>query len=280
MGIATGIALASLSALTTASAHATVKSGQSKLAVRAWVSLIQCGLCLPVALWLGLPSHDLLPWLATAWMLHVVYQLLIIRSYSLAEFSLAFPIARGIAPIATVAFAALILNETIAVATMAGVAAVSIGIIILTMGSRLAWAALSAAIGAGILTALYTVIDAQGVRVAETALHFITWFFVFDVLGMPLLIIATKKREAIAMLRRDLAPGIPAALLSLVSFGAALFALDFAPAGVVAAIRETSIVLSLIIGAVMLKEVIAPTKIIGALVIAVGALVVVSTAHM
>jgi drug/metabolite transporter (DMT)-like permease len=90
----------------------------------------------------------------------------------------------------------------------------------------------------------------------------------------------SPQRSAIAMLRRDFAPGVPAALLSLISFGAALFALDYAPAGVVAAIRETSIVLSLIIGAVMLKEAIGPTKIIGALVIAIGAFVVVSTAHM
>jgi drug/metabolite transporter (DMT)-like permease len=222
----------------------------------------------------------MLHWLAAAWVLHVVYQLLIIRSYSLAEFSLAFPIARGIAPIATVAFAALALNEQLTVATMAGVAAVSFGIVILSFGSRLGWEALSAAIGAGVLTALYTVIDAQGVRIANTAFHFITWFFVFDVLGIPLLLVATKRGEAITLLRRDWAPGIPAALLSLVSFGAALFALDYAPAGVVAAIRETSIVLSLIIGAVMLREAISRTKIVGALVIAVGALVVVSTAHM
>jgi drug/metabolite transporter (DMT)-like permease len=280
VGIATGIALAGLSALTTASAHATVKSGHSKLAVRAWVSLIQCALCLPVALWVGLPSRVLLPWLAAAWALHIVYQLLIIRSYSLAEFSLAFPIARGIAPIATVALASIVLNEDLAGATMAGVAAVSVGIIILAVGSRLAWAALSAAIGAGILTALYTVIDAQGVRIAENAIHFIAWFFVFDVFGMPLLLVATKRRETIAILSQDLASGIPAALLSLVSFGAALFALNFAPAGVVAAIRETSIVLSLIIGAVMLREAIGPTKIIGALTIAIGAFVVVATAHM
>ncbi|MGL5838038.1 MAG: EamA family transporter [Sphingorhabdus sp.] len=278
MGVATGIALAGLSALTTASAHATVKSGQSKLAVRAWVSIIQCGLCLPVALWLGLPSHDLLPWLAAAWALHVVYQLMIIQSYNLTDFSVAFPIARGIAPIATVGFAALILGEELAIATLFGVAAVSIGIVILGMGSPLASTALLAAIGAGVLTALYTVVDTQGVRIAETALHFIAWFFVLDVFGMPLLLIVTKGREAIIMLRRDWAPGVPAALLSLLSFGAALFALDFAPAAVVASIRETSIGLGLIIGAVILKEEVGWMKIVGGTVVAIGAALVALTA--
>lgn len=279
MGVATGILLAGLSALTTASAHATVKSGDSKMAVRTWVSLIQCGLCLPIALWLGLPSANVLTWLAAAWVLHVIYQLLIIQSYSLAEFSVAFPIARGIAPIATIAFAAVIINEKLTATTMIGVAAVSIGIVILSIGSRLSRAALTAAIGAGILTALYTVVDAQGVRTAETALNFIAWFFVLDVLGIPVLLIATKRRKAIAMLRRDFAPGLPAALLSLLSFGSALFALDFAPAAVVAAIRETSIVISLLIGAVVLKEAVGPAKIIGALVIAVGSAIVITTVY-
>jgi drug/metabolite transporter (DMT)-like permease len=272
-----GIALAGISALTTASAHATVKGGESKLAVRAWVSLIQCACCLPVALWLGLPSVKLLPWLAAAWVLHVIYQSLIISSYRLSDFSLAFPIARGTAPLVTVGFAALFLGEYLGALTVIGIAILSMGIFFLGWDKGLTGRGFVAATGAGLLTALYTVVDAQGVRLAETALRFIAWFFVLDVLGMPLALFALNGRKAMTMLRHDRRLGLPAAFLSLISFGAALFALDFAPAALVAAIRETSIVIGLLIGTRLFKERVDKTRYLGAIAIAFGAVFAVFT---
>ncbi len=277
MAVVVGIVLAGISALTTASAHATVKGGDSKLAVRAWVSLIQCACCLPIALWLGVPSIKLLPWLAAAWVLHVIYQLLIIISYQLSDFSLAFPIARGTAPLVTVGFAALFLGEYLGSQTIMGIVILSIGIFLLGWNKNLTAKGFIAATGAGVLTALYTVVDAQGVRLAETAVHFIAWFFVLDVLGMPVVLFALNGRKAIGMLRQDRNTGIPAAFLSLISFGSALFALDFAPAALVSAIRETSILLGLLIGARLFKESIDKTRYLGAIAIAFGAIVAVYT---
>lgn len=78
-----------------------LKAGKDKLAVRALIGLTGLVGMIGPALWIGRPSAAVMPWLLAAVALHVVYQLVLIAAYAEADFSLAFPIARGIAPVGT-----------------------------------------------------------------------------------------------------------------------------------------------------------------------------------
>ncbi len=99
--MAVGLALALFSAITSAFAHATLKSGDDKLAVMAWIRLCELATALPFVLWIGLPPGDLWLWIAAAVAVHALYQLILSWSYTVSDFTAAYPIARGFTPIFT-----------------------------------------------------------------------------------------------------------------------------------------------------------------------------------
>ncbi len=273
-----GIGLALLSAIATAAAHALLKGGRDRLAVRAMIGAVGSVALAPACLFVPLPDAALLPWLLAANLLHCGYQLVLIRAYATADFSVAFPLARGIVPLATALIGMAVLGDRLAAPALGGIALVSTGLLLIAADRTIAPAALAAAAAAGLFTTAYTVVDAQAVRLAPVALTFIAWFFVLDGLIMAALFAACRRGRAIALLRAEGWKGILAGLASLVGFGAALLALRIAPVGLVAALRETSVIFAMALAGLILGERIDRRRIAGALVIAAGAtLLVIAT---
>jgi drug/metabolite transporter (DMT)-like permease len=276
--IGIGVLLALLSSVTTALAHALLKAGKDKLAVRALIGAVGTFSLLPFCFLIPLPTLPMLPWLATASALHTSYQLVLIRAYEANDFAVAFPIARGVAPIATATLGMWLLGDRIAVASFLGIALVSGGILLIAVGRSIAAAGLIAAGIAGILTTAYTVVDAHAIRLAPVAMTFVAWFFLLDGLIMFPIFAITRRGRIISLLRSEGRQGLVAAFTSLISFGAVLFALRLAPVGIVAALRETSIVFGMLIAAFVLREHVDRRRAAGAVVIAIGAILTLATA--
>ncbi|MCG8561662.1 MAG: EamA family transporter, partial [Hyphomicrobiales bacterium] len=59
-------------------------------------------------------------------------------------------------------------------------------------------------------------------------------------------------------------------LLSIANFGIVLWVMSFNPIGPVAAVRETSIVMAALIGAIVFKESFGPRRVVAACVILAG----------
>lgn len=123
---------------------------------------------------------------------------------------------------------------------------------------------------AGLLTAVYTVVDAQGVRAGTSALEFIAWFFVLDGIAMPLILLGVRRKRTVAMLRAHGRLGVVAGVVALASFGGTLFALSLAPTGVVSGLRETSVVIAVLIGTRWLGEPVTRAKLASAALVALG----------
>lgn len=274
-GVAAGLLLALFSALTTAAAHALIKSGDDKLAVQAWVRLTGLTIALPIALWIGLPPPSLFPWLIGAAIIHAVYQLILSWSYHISDFSVAYPISRGAVPIFTALMGVAFLGDRLDGWALVGIAIVSAGIVSLASGRSISAGGLLAAASTGFLTTCYTLVDAKGVRLAPDALTFIAWFFVFDGFSMPALFFARARGHSIALLRANRGPGLSAGIMAPLSFVPALFALGLAPVGAVAALRETSVLIGLVLGGMMLKEKLDWRRIGGAILVTAGALTVI-----
>ena len=97
------------------------------LAVRALCSLVWfVAAAVPAAL-VGPPGPVLWPWLAGAVALHGVYSPILTRSYALNDFSVAFPIARDIAPALTALDGIVLLGDSLSLPALAGILAVSAG---------------------------------------------------------------------------------------------------------------------------------------------------------
>jgi len=274
-----GVLLALLSSITTALAHALLKAGKDKLAVRALIGAVGTSALFPFCLFVPLPTLQMLPWLAIASVLHTTYQLVLIRAYDANDFAVAYPVARGIAPIATAILGVTLLGEHITIAGLFGVGMVSGGILLIAVGRSIAVTGLIAASVAGLLTTAYTVVDAHTIRLAPVAMTFVAWFFLLDGIIMIPIFAFARRGRVMSLLRSEGRQGLMAGLTSLISFGAALFALLFAPVGIVAALRETSVVFGMLIAVFMLREHVDRGRAAGAAVIAAGAMLILASAH-
>ncbi len=83
--VALGLAFAGVSAVASSSAHALLKSGGDKFAVQAWSSLLGLVIALPFVFWVGLPERALWLWLFAGWVLHTLYYLVLVWSYSASD---------------------------------------------------------------------------------------------------------------------------------------------------------------------------------------------------
>ena len=275
---AIGLALALVSSLTTASAHALLKAGKDKLAVRALIGGVGTVALAPICFFVPLPTNSLIPWLLAASALHTTYQLVLIRAYEASDFAVAYPIARGIAPIATAILGMALLGDQITTGTIVGVGLVSAGILTVAVGRTIAAGGLIAAGIAGLLTTTYTIVDAHAIRIAPSAMTFVAWFFLLDGIIMFPIFATLRRGRVTSLLRSEGRQGFMAGVTSLVSFGSALIALRLAPVGIVSALRETSVVFGMLIAAFFLRESVDRRRAGAAAVIALGAILIVATA--
>lgn len=273
---ALGLALAALSALGTAISHALVKAGRDKLAVQAWIRFGGLLFALPFVATSPLPSAELLAWLVVAALSHGLYQAVLARSYNANDFAAAYPIARGTGLLLTAAGGLLLLGDRVPAGQVLGIALVAAGILTIARFGRIHRTGLLLALATGTLTAVYSVVDAHAMRIAPEIGTFLGWFFLLDTVSTPTLFFLRRKPGTRrALLLADRRTGILAALGALAAFVPALVAYRFAPAGVVNALRETSILIALAAGRLWLGERPGHWHWAAGLAIAAGAIIVV-----
>jgi multidrug transporter EmrE-like cation transporter len=190
--------------------------------------------------------------------LHAAYFFTLGRAYGAGDFSLVYPVARGLG-VALVPLAALILfDEQLSPLGSLGVVLVATGIFVLHWRPG-GWgrAALGRpgtgwALATGVLIAAYSLLDKAGVaRISPLA-----YIWLME-LGSCILLtpVALAKRD---VMRREWRTNrgtiAAAALMSPTAYLFVLFAFQLSKTGYVVAAREMSIVLSAIIGSVWMKE--------------------------
>lgn len=226
--------------------------------------------------WTGLPSLDSLPWLIASMVIHLAYFHLVILAYRGGELSVVYPLMRGAAP-AMSAFGVLIfLHESPPPAGWAGVGLVSAGVVLLSV---LAWSrgashprSLLMALANAAVIAAYTVVDAKGARLSGNAIAYNSCTFILN--APPLTIAALYSRGGSALLahgRQYWKRGLIGGACTMASFGLALWAMTKAPVAMVAALRETSVMFALLLGAWLAHEKVGVGKIACVLMVAGGA---------
>jgi drug/metabolite transporter (DMT)-like permease len=278
--VAIGLALAFVSAGASSSSHALLKSGGDKYAMQAWTQITGLIIALPLVLWVGFPEPAILPWLAMGWVLHTAYYLALIWSYSVSDYSAAFPIARGIIPILTTVFGIMWLGDQLSALAIAGVLAISMGIVLLSLNGGVSWHGFAAAALCGAINAAFTLVDAKGIRLAANPANFLVWYYVIDGISMPLLFAIRNKRRLRAAAMPDARNGILSGIFALFAFLPTLIAFRLASVGAVSAIRATSVIFSLLIGGQLLKERLDSKRIGGAMLVTLGAIAIIGGAAL
>jgi drug/metabolite transporter (DMT)-like permease len=244
----------------------------------------------PAAWWFGadeLPRWGLAEWavLGASAVVHVGYYLALLRGYREADLTVVYPVARGSAPLVTVAGAMLLLGERFTLATALGVGAVCGGVFLVAGGptlwrsargahdaaarqrvrAGLAWGALT-----GLLIAGYTVIDGYAVKVM--LLGPVLFDYLGNVLRVPLQApLVWRERATLAAQWRQHWPAVLAiSVLGPLAYILVLYAARMAPLSHVAPAREVSMLFAALIGGRLLGEADRGLRVAGAACIAAG----------
>ncbi|MFI6083800.1 EamA family transporter [Streptomyces sp. NPDC051217] len=206
------------------------------------------------------PAAGAWPYLIASAVLHVGYQALLMRSFSLGDFGQMYPIARGTAPLLVTVLAAVFVGESLDRWQATGVAVASAGLVGVALWgmwsaeTKPQWPALLAALATGVSIAAYTVVDGVGVRESGTPLGYIGWLMILQGSLIPLYALYARRGRLFARLRPHVGLGLLGAALSVGAYALVLWAQTRAALAPIAALRESSIIVGAAIGAVFFKE--------------------------
>lgn len=207
---------------------------------------------IPFMLTLPLPEAASWPYLMASSLIHVGYFALVGFAYRTADLGVAYPLTRGSAPLLTAVFALLVIGETPGWNGWFAILMVAAGIVALssdalTRGGLTRAAALAVATNAFVIMG-YTLIDGLGTRISGNSLAYSAWLITATSVWVLALALVTRRRAFVTEVGRIWRPTLLAGMLVLPSYGIALWAMTRAPIGLVASLRETSVLFVAVIG--------------------------------
>lgn len=213
--------------------------------------------------------------------IHCAYFTTLARSYAQSDFSLVYPIARGLGPSLVPIIGTVVLHEVVAIP-----AAVGIGLVVSGIGTIHWWGrfveilkdplrllrqpGIGYALLTGILIAFYSVWDKVGVGHVHPLLYLYLMF-----LGVSLSLSGYQLRTfgpagMITEWRRNRIAITISAILAFSAYGGVLAALTTSSVSYVAPAREVGIVFGVILGLTVLKEELKASRIVGSFLIVSG----------
>jgi len=253
--------------------NAIVKRGTDTLATTVLVTggaALLAIICLP---FLPSPAPQSWPFIAASAIFQIVYFVLVARAYRVADMSLTYPLMRGTAPL-LVAFASVTwLGGPLSPHAWLGLGLICGGILCMA-GLRHNGAGRTGiviALGNAVVIAGYTLIDGVGVRRSGAAASYTLWIFLLTGMALSAWALIGPRKGFRAYARRNWQLGLIGGVGTLGSYGLALWAMTVAPVAMVAALRETSVLFGTAISALVLKERVGQARIIGACIMAAGA---------
>lgn len=209
-------------------------------------------------LYAPLPDAASLPYLFGGALLHVAYQLFLLNSYRIGDLSQVYPLARGVAPVLVAVISVLILGVTLSWLEMFAILTISIGIISLTLvrqsdGQRNSQATFLALLTGGFIAA-YSLVDGLGAREAGTALGFYGYLSLINAVVFILIIWPTRPGFVSAIAGEKWRLSLVGGGASFSAYAMVTWAFTVAPISLVAAMRETSIIFTILLGVLFLKE--------------------------
>ncbi len=262
--------------LTAALMHATwnalLKSAEDRLMV---LGLIALGHAIPglvILAFAGLPRTASYSYIVASTVIHWGYYWCLNVAYRNGDLSVAYPIARGIAPVLVALGAQVWIGEFLPVTAWIGILAVSFGIGILSfagIGTTTGRAGVVPALLTGLAIAAYSLADGVGVRVSGNALAYIALLFAAEVF-LAGFIFSTRMDRLRALPARTIWLGFAGGVVSSSAYALVLYAKTLAPLGMVSALRETSVIFAALIGVIWLKEGPMSNRLAAACIVACG----------
>ncbi len=206
----------------------------------------------------GVPGAQVWPWIAATVVASILGMNLTALAYREGDFAVAYPLMRGFTPVLLIVTAIPLFGETPSLVQALGVLAISGGLALIgweaaarsrTMTLRgLGLTALSAAV-----VATGAMVDAKGARLSESPFSYAATISFLN--GVSMALFQRLRGHRLPALVREQWPLFTfGAAISIVSYVLYIWSLMHAPVALVAALRETSMLFAVLIGALILRE--------------------------
>lgn len=219
-----------------------------------------------------LPSSDVWGYLMVSSVVHGIYVYSLSRAYDVGDFSKIYPIARGGAPLVSVLIALGLGIELLTSSQWMALCLILGGVLVLSKSkASLEFdQATLLALFIAVLIGLYTLLDGLGARLHGDAPAYIAWTFILY--GYPFAVFALIRRKMvfIIMAQSQWYKALLAGLVSTLAYVMVTWAMTQAPIGLVAALRETSVLFGLVLAHFILHERFGLIRILATLIIVAG----------
>jgi len=259
--------------------NALIKVGLDPLSTTTLISIGSGLVALILLPFVGLPAWGAWPWLAASVAIHLIYFASLIESYRTGDLGQVYPIARGSAPLMTAAATTVIVGERLSLVGWTGILALVAGVLLLSArGGRDLAVVDRRAIGFALFTAItvcgYSVVDGIGARASANPNAYSVCLFIGIALVMVPYALYRDGRDAMPAMHLYWRRGLAGGALQFLSYGIAIWAMTIVPIAVVAALRETSVLFGAAIAVVLLKEPLRAVRIVAALMIVCGLILI------
>jgi drug/metabolite transporter (DMT)-like permease len=261
MALTPAIALAVLAAaLLHASWNALIRGAGDK---RLYTLLLHaCSALIGAAglLFTGLPAPASWPYLGLSALIHTAYIMLLIKAYEGGQLATSYTLMRGLPPLIVGVLSAPLLGEALGAEGAAGIALISCGVIGIGFASGRSPARIvshpstHAAVLNAVAISAYTLVDGQGARLAGNPLAYVFCLSLLEPIGALLMGLRSDRGALRSYFLSHWRLGLLGATAALLAYATVLWAMTQAPIAMVAALRESSVIFAVLIGALWFKE--------------------------
>jgi len=218
--------------------------------------------------------------------IHAFYFGFLSTAYESGDLSLVYPVARGTGPLLVPILAVCFINEQICFAAGTGILLITSGVYLLHLPSfkksdffapfsSMGRGATLWALGTGLTIASYSIIDKIGVTYVDPVVYL---YFLFLGTWMALSPCVLAKKGAVKILGKEWEQNRAAILLvgflCFFTYLIVLYAMRINKVSYVVSVRESSILMSVLIGSFFLKETLNRQKFFGSLAIFLGVILI------
>jgi drug/metabolite transporter (DMT)-like permease len=194
------------------------------------------------------------PYVLISSLLNAVFFIMLAEAYAHGGLALAYPLMRGVAPMLTLITSWLVLGEALPALAWVGIAAICGGVVGLARrrGDAAEARSVQFALANAVVISAYTLNDAVGVRLSHTPLTYTLWMYPLSAIPALLWLGRSTPMRMPSMV--EATRGICGAGASIGAYSLVLWAMTRAPVAPVAALRETSILLGVLLARLFLGE--------------------------
>lgn len=259
-----------------------VKRAKEKQVFTWWALLVGSVCFIPILVLNQSFPIRIWPYVAISALVEAVYFIILTRAYEHGDFSLVYPMARGSAPVFLAIWAALFLGESPHLYGVLGIALLVLGLIVvggkawwsLRKTSALSKSAVGLALSVACCISIYSVIDGAAVHIAAPAPYTVLVIGLSAAFVAPVVLVRFGHQSVVAEWRTNWLRIVIVGILMLLSYMLVLLVYSIARVSYAGSVREISVVFAAFVGWRWLGEDFGLIRLVGAILIFAGILVI------